>query len=118
MKEIGARAFSGCTNLKDLVIGESVVTIGELAFSECSSLKTVCIPGSVKEIRSMAFNECRHLAGILIPASVKKLGRNTFLKLYRVVESLDHGSRPGPQWGFHWLPGAQKGGPGSPEHYN
>ena len=56
--DIGAGAFAGCTNLKEITFGENVVRIGAEAFAGCSSLKTVHLPDSLSEIGERAFAGC------------------------------------------------------------
>ena len=52
---IGNEAFSGCSGLTSVTIGNSVTSIGYLAFSGCRGLTSVTIPNSVTEIGSSAF---------------------------------------------------------------
>ena len=58
---IGAYAFAGCTELKSIVIPDSVTTIDEYAFSGCSSLESVTIGKEVTFISYGAFNGCKAL---------------------------------------------------------
>ena len=58
VKEIGYGAFSGCTNLENLTIPDSVERIDYTAFSDCGNLKQVTIPRSVKFIEQYAFGYC------------------------------------------------------------
>ena len=44
VKVIGENAFSGCSNLKKIVIPSSVVSIGKSAFSSCASLTEMVVP--------------------------------------------------------------------------
>ena len=46
IKIIGARAFSGCSNLNKVIFnkGSKLTTIEEFAFSDCSNLSSVDIP--------------------------------------------------------------------------
>lgn len=53
--EIGAGAFTSCTNLKNISIPKSVTTIGESAFENCNSINNITIPNSVETIGSNAF---------------------------------------------------------------
>ena len=46
------------SNLKRIIIGDSVTTIGNYAFADCSSLTSVTIPNSVTTISNEAFSEC------------------------------------------------------------
>ena len=39
--EIGEQAFSGNTNIKNVVIPQSVTTIGDYAFKNCNQLKKI-----------------------------------------------------------------------------
>lgn len=55
---ISSRAFSGCTKLYSVTIGNNVTSIGDYAFSNCSGLTSITIPCSVTSIGSFAFHGC------------------------------------------------------------
>ena len=61
---IGASAFSNCTGLTAVTIGESVTSIGDYAFSGCTGLTSITIPESVKEIEPSAFYGCTGLTSV------------------------------------------------------
>ena len=52
---IGDAAFEFCSSLTTLKLGEKIKTIGEDAFKECSQLREVIIPDSVTSIGKQAF---------------------------------------------------------------
>lgn len=54
---IGNYAFSGCTNLTDITISNTVKSIGNAAFSN-TDLTEINIPDNVTSIGSSAFNRC------------------------------------------------------------
>ena len=58
---IGYEAFSNCSALKSVTIGNSVTSIGDDAFSGCSSLTSLTIPNSVDFIGEDAFYGCVRL---------------------------------------------------------
>lgn len=70
---IGASAFENCTDLRSVVIPESVENIESGAFSGCSSLTSVNIPKSVKIIEPLTFACCSSLTSIIIPDSVVEI---------------------------------------------
>ena len=72
---IGAFAFSGCSSLTSITIGNSVTSIGWYAFEDCSSLTSITIPNSVTSIRSYAFSGCSSLQ-YNIYDNAKYLGNN------------------------------------------
>ncbi len=75
---IGAYAFSGCnTNLTDVTIPNSVISIGEAAFSG-TGLVSVTIPNSVDSIGDYAFWNCMSLASVTIGNSVMYIGDGAF----------------------------------------
>ena len=71
-------AFSGCTGLTSVTIGNSVTSIGYSAFSGCTGLTSITIPNSVTSIDNMAFYECSGLTSVTIPNSVTSIGDEAF----------------------------------------
>lgn len=75
--EIADNAFQGCTSLKKVVFGGSIVKIGNYAFASCTALEHLGIPESVTEIGARAFAGS-NIKAFHIPASVQKVGANAF----------------------------------------
>ena len=73
-----ASAFAGCSNLKSVIIPNSVTMIGDQAFDDCISLESVAIPSSVIRIGNQTFRNCSSLESITIPNSVTFIGSETF----------------------------------------
>jgi len=76
---IGSYAFSYCSGLTSVTIGNSVTSIGNYAFENCSGLTSVTIGNSVTSIGNYAFNECSKLTSITIPSSVMSIGESAFM---------------------------------------
>ena len=55
VKRIGERAFSGCSNLEEILLCDGVESIGRNAFTDCKKLKQIQLPASAKEIDGWAF---------------------------------------------------------------
>lgn len=53
---IPSTCFSGCTALRNVVLGNSITTIGNKAFADCAVLDRILIPASVTSISSNAFS--------------------------------------------------------------
>lgn len=64
---ISAGAFSGCSNITNVSIPETVYDIGNEAFKGCSGLFDIEIPSSVTHIGKGAFHSCNNLHSITIP---------------------------------------------------
>ena len=75
---IGESAFSGCTSLTSVTIGNSVTSIGEAAFYGCSGLTSITIPNSVIDIGKSAFSGCNSLTSVTIPNSVTYISQSAF----------------------------------------
>ncbi|MDR1156506.1 MAG: leucine-rich repeat domain-containing protein [Bacteroidales bacterium] len=75
---VGDGAFSHCSSMTSVTIGNSVETVGINAFCYCSSLTSVTIPNSVKTISDGAFAYCVGLTSVIIPNSVEIIGAGAF----------------------------------------
>ena len=61
---IGVEAFGFCRNITRIVLPDSLKEIDESAFYMCSSLEEICIPKGVKDIIGNIFIGCTSLASI------------------------------------------------------
>lgn len=75
---ISASAFSGVSNLKEVIIPDSVTIIENAAFYDCHDLEIVVIPDSVTYIGESAFQSCENLKYVLIGNGVKSIGDIAF----------------------------------------
>ena len=66
-------AFSGCTNLKNIKIGNKVEIITNGAF-QGTGLSEIVIPDSVTEVSGSAFNSCNNLKKVTLGNGLIKLG--------------------------------------------
>ncbi len=101
VKQVCNEAFKGLTNLKKVILPESLLSIGEQAFAECPELLQIVIPPAVFSIkwgcfkgcekltyvelssklliiRESAFEGCKSLKHISIPDSVRRIERRAF----------------------------------------
>lgn len=81
--EIGAYAFSGCTELETVTWPTNLETLetddGESqAFYRCEKLKDVVISGNIEEIPPFAFFGCLALESIELPEGLTKIGMAAF----------------------------------------
>lgn len=74
--KIGALSFCGCSGLTSVTIPNSVTSIGYNAFYGCSGLTSVNIPNSVTFLSG--FSDCTGLTSVTIPNSVKSIGSGAF----------------------------------------
>ena len=56
--DIPGYAFSNCSSLTSITIGNNVTSIRNFAFDDCSSLTSITIPDSVTSIFKFAFKNC------------------------------------------------------------
>lgn len=110
--EIGNSAFSNCTNLTTVELGDGVTSIGKSAFLKCTQLPSITIGNSVTSIGTSAFNGCTalteaviqsgtigegafngctKLANVTLGNGVTSIGRNAFLKC-EALTSMNIGS--------------------------
>lgn len=72
LKTIKHQAFANCTELKEVILPESLVELGNMAFYNCSALTSVSFPSQLTEINTN-FNKCPSLQKVSIPANIEKI---------------------------------------------
>lgn len=76
--QIRSQAFMGCTNLETVILGNNVTEIGNSAFSGCKNLKNIILPNSVTTLGTSAFSDCSSLQEIQIPETLSDIPCDTF----------------------------------------
>lgn len=71
-------AFSNCSELTSITIGNSVTSIGDYAFDHCGGLTSITISNSVTSIGQDAFSNCTGLTSVTIGNSVTSIGYEAF----------------------------------------
>ena len=75
---VGSEAFSGCSSLKTVTLGDSIGSLGDKAFYQCSSLQEIVIPDSVKTVGSYCFSGCSVMKSAVIGDGVANVQGYTF----------------------------------------
>lgn len=70
--------FIECTALKNLNIGDDVITIYPNLFSKCTSLNKLVLGNSVSSIKDSAFEGCTGITQCFIPGSVTEIEQAAF----------------------------------------
>lgn len=93
--QIGKSCFMNCTDLKSVVLPNSITEIGEDAFRRCS-LDSIALPNSLEIIADDSFCGSK-IKGIVIPDNVSSIGRCAFAgcKELKSVEMPDNVSSIG-----------------------
>ena len=71
-------AFSGCTMLESVTLGDDVDAIGSYAFEDCTALATVDLAEGITEVGSHAFDGCTALTEIVLPDSMDYINSYAF----------------------------------------
>lgn len=83
--------FINGSEVKDLVIPNSITSIGPYTFNYCSGLSSISFPNTITSIENKAFYWCEGLRNIDIPSSVVSIGASAFQGC-RYVKTLTLGS--------------------------
>lgn len=83
---LGNSAFSGCSQLKNVVIPSNVTVIPSQAFYQCVNLSSISFPSTVTTIDERAFKQCFKLSIIALPQSLETIGKYAFDSCTRLTE--------------------------------
>ncbi len=86
--------FSGCTGLTSVTISDSVTSIGYYAFYGCSSLTSITIPDSVTSIGDSAFRACTSLTNVIIGSGVTSIRSEAFAYCTSLTTIIFKGDQP------------------------
>ena len=79
---IGTSAFIRCTQLPSITIGSGVTSIGKNAFNGCTALTEAVIQSGA--IGESAFNGCTSLANVTLGNGVTQIGKNAFIRCAQI----------------------------------
>ncbi|MBE5883150.1 MAG: leucine-rich repeat domain-containing protein [Lachnospiraceae bacterium] len=77
VRVIAGEAFAGHSEISELTLPNSLVTIGEAAFENCTGLKNVFWGEQLQQIKDRAFVGCA-ITTATLPASVEEMGLKAF----------------------------------------
>ena len=80
---IGNMAFWGQSNLKSIIIPNTVSAIGKKSFYKCNDLLSVNLPQSLTLIDDDAFYFCYSMKDLTLPDNVLKIGKYAFYSCIR-----------------------------------
>lgn len=83
---IGSGVFYYKSNLKEVVLPNSILFIDYNAFSNCTGLETINLPNGLQCIGAGAFEHCESINKIEIPSSVVEIGYKCFSYMVNLKE--------------------------------
>ena len=78
IETIGNYVFSGCSNLEEILLSETIKVIPKGAFEACLKLKKIILTNGIQEVEEDAFKECINLRELFIPCKTKKISSLSF----------------------------------------
>lgn len=78
VKDIGAKAFTGCTSLIKFKFSTTLAKIPDYVFANCTSLPEIKIPGTVKAIGEGSFSNCKSLNSITLHNGIIEINSRAF----------------------------------------
>lgn len=75
---IGFSAFSGSSDMTEVILPNSITSIGESAFYNCSGLTSLKLPAALAHIGQSAFEGCSGLTSVTMPEGLTAIGASAF----------------------------------------
>lgn len=79
VKHVGDYSFYGCTSLKKADLGSSLKTLGDYSFADCDYLRAVETPSTLEQIGVSAFEGCARLEKLAVPDVCNFIGDDAFM---------------------------------------
>ncbi len=71
-------AFSGCTQLKKVILSQNLKVLGSGTFADCSALESVELPNSIEQMDSFVFVGCKSLKSVKMPTGLSAIKASLF----------------------------------------
>ncbi|MCQ4774120.1 leucine-rich repeat protein [Lacrimispora saccharolytica] len=84
VSDLGKEAFRGCTNLEKAEVG----VLSDSCFSKCSNLKEVILRNTVRNIPQYSFSDCTSLDRIVLPEGVETIVNKAFYNCTSLKEMM------------------------------
>lgn len=75
---IGTNAFTGMTNITNLIVPDGIVDIRSNAFLQCSNLAAVTIGDTVTNVGLASFEDCTALTTVSLGTNLQNIGTSAF----------------------------------------
>ena len=85
IKMIENYAFSDCASLIAVSLPKSLISIGNCSFVNCTALTNLSFPDTLTEIGSLAFGGCSSLQHVILPKGIKEIAESTFADCANLV---------------------------------
>ncbi len=85
IKMIENYAFSDCASLIAVSLPKSLISIGNCSFVNCAALTNLSFPDTLTEIGSLAFGGCSSLQHVILPKGIKEIAESTFADCANLV---------------------------------
>lgn len=72
LTDIGTYAFYNCTNLKDINLPSGLTSIGARCFMNCKAIEKIVVPAGVTSIPTYCFNTCSKLSTLILVGDTVK----------------------------------------------
>ena len=82
---LGSSAFEGCTQLKKIVLPESLTSINDYSFKDCRNLQEVVMSENISYIDNYAFENCHELEKVKFSAELNRISGCAFAKTKKLV---------------------------------
>ncbi len=85
LEVIGAQAFEGCPNLREVVLPRTLTRIPPRCFRDCKALAEINLPEALEAVDARAFYGCALLGTLEVPGGLKEIGDEAFYACEQLI---------------------------------